>query len=269
MPLLINDLKELGFDNIDEIRKIMGEKSNLIKMINECTDINCIKNDKKFYYYNYNVYNIYKLIHQLSDHFNYEIDILFNSNISYYDIVLNIFFLTLVVIVFIIMYWDSVYRIAKKNSRCSIMDTIITENKNIVSPYIYNIYIVDDYYKSNFITDFILCLTYDFTKNTTNTKDGLDKEYNNKYYTPTEDKKFKYYDLETNYKSTNNMVNNDILKINNISYIITDQKNNIINTEYANNLKKFIKEYNDNININNNPIFDIKLAYTKNISSDY
>ena len=270
MPLEIKDLKELGFDNTEEIKKIMGRDNELLNMIKECTDKSCIKEK---YNYNYNIYYyLYKLrkfIYQLSDYFNYEIDILLNSNISYYDIILNIFFLTLVVIVFIIMYWDSVYRIAKKNSRCSIMDTIITENKNIVSPYIYNIYIVDDNYKSSFITDYILCLTYDFTKNFTNVKDGLDKEYNKKYDTEIDDKKFKYYDLETNYKSTNNKINNDILKINNISYIITDMRNTIIDTEYANNLKKFIKEYNDDININNNPVFDIKYAYTKNISSDY
>lgn len=270
MPLLTENLKELGLDNQIEIQRIMKDDRNLINLINNHTDIKSLYENSNDYL-NFNLYKLkyylYKNIYMFLDYLNDELDIIFNNNMSYYDIILNIFFLTLVVIIFIIMYWDSVYRNAKKNSRCTITDNIINENNSLSSPYIYNIYIVDNNYESSFDTNYIIYLKYDFTKNRTELKDGLDKEYNKKYNTIDDNKYFKYYDLEINGNKYIN-INKDLLK-NKTSYIITEEKNNIINSEFANNLKNFIKDYNYKTNIDLNPIFDIKQAYIKNISSDY
>jgi hypothetical protein len=169
------------------------------------------------------------------------------------------------------MYWDSVYRNARKNSRCAVIDDIINENRISSSPYIYNIYIVNNNYQNTFYENYLIKLTYDFTKTTTIGISDISKPYNIDYKldnTAIDTNKFKYYKLELNGNTYINDVDKTKL-INNVSYIITDDKNNIINTEYANNLKDFVKDYNDDQSTALRPIYDIKQAYTKNMSSDY
>lgn len=268
MPLTTEHLKVLGLNNIDDIENIMGPDSNLIKIIQKYGDINTLKSNDYFEFNKLKFqYDIIKYMKIFDDYFNHEIDIIFNNNISYYDILLNIFFLTLVVVVIVIMYWDSVYRNARKNSRCVVIDDIINENKTSSSPYIYNIYIVDNNYLNTFYENYLIKLTYDFTKNTTIGISDISKQYNTAYKLENGNNQFKYYKLELNGNTYINDINNT--KLNDINYIIADDKNRIINTEHANNLKDFVKAFSKDQTTNLRPIYDIKHAYAKNISSDY
>ena len=272
MPLKKEDIINEGLNNIEEITRIMGPDNILLDMINDNDNINDIK---KKDYLNFNLYKIkyylYKWFDEFQDTFNDEIDIIFNSNISYYDILLNIFFLTFVIIVGVIMYWDSVYRIARKNSRCAIIDKIIDENKVSQSPYIYNIYIVKNNYENLFKDKFLIKLTYNFINNITTNDTKYIEDAINSNYKGTE--KFNYYNLEMNSsKSIENLNNSEITSdINNgrISFIITDEKDNIINTDHSNSLKEFVKKYNSDIKTSSEPIYNIKNAYNKIKSSDY
>lgn len=269
-------LKSLGLDNKYEIKNILGNNHKMIKQIENNFDPTNIKFD-----FNFNIYKTQYLFNKyfmlLFDYLNNEIDIVFNTNMSYYDIMLNIFFLTFVIIVVIIMYWDSVYRNAKNNSRCSVMENIINENKLLASPYIYNIYIVENQYLNTFSDNYLIVLKYDFTKNTTEIKSiHIEKPHNLKYKSDsiTSDNKFKYYSLELKGERIESKIDNKILKeniINNkVSFIITDEYNNIINTDYTNALKNFVKDYaNDQSKTTLRPIYDIIYAYNKNYSSDY
>ena len=274
MPLKKEDIINEGLNNIEEITRIMGPDNIFLDMINDNDNINDIK---KKDYLNFNLYKIkyylYKWFDEFQDTFNDEIDIIFNSNISYYDILLNIFFLTFVIIVGVIMYWDSVYRIARKNSRCAIIDKIIDENKVSQSPYIYNIHFVENINENSFKDKYLIKLTYDFTTNETNddTKNIEDPVYSRYKNTDTEGDGFNYYDL--NLKKSINNLNKENIKahINNgtLSLVITDYKDNIINTDHANDLKEFVKKYNSDITTSLEPIYNIKNAYNKIKSSDY
>jgi len=274
MPLKKEDIINEGLNNIEEINRIMRSDKNLLNMVNgEYDNIDDIKQKD---YFNFNLYkakyNLYKYFDEFQDTFNDEIDIIFNSNISYYDILLNIFFLTFVIIVGVIMYWDSVYRIARKNSRCAIIDKIIDENKVSQSPYIYNIYIVKNNYENLFKDKYLIKLTYDFTTNGTNDDTKYIEDAINSIYKGTE-KGFNYYNLEMNSRKSienlnNSQITSDINK-GNISFIITDQKDNIINTDHSNSLKEFVKNYNSDNKTSLEPIYNIINAYNKTKSSDY
>lgn len=271
MPLTTEQLQKLGLDNMKTIIDIVGYDSKLVELIKTFNNENDLKYDK-----NFNMYKMYYIIMKnlniLIDNLNYEIDVIFNTNMTYFDILLNIFFLILVIIVLIIMYWDSVYRIAKKNSKCSVTDIIINDNKTMSFPYIYNIYIVDVSNKNTFTDNYLIKLTYDFNKSesTMDKYNGTTNNINNEYSLNQGDKNFKYYDLNTKI-ALDGDVNTTVLesKKDKLVYIITDSNNKILNTDNAIALKKFVEDYWKNpITTNLRPIYDIQNAFNKNKYSD-
>jgi hypothetical protein len=271
MPLTTEQLQKLGLDNMKTIIEIVGDNSKLVDLIKKFNNENDLKFD-----INFNMYKMYYIIKKYTnifiDNLNYEIDVIFNTNMTYFDILLNIFFLILVIIVLIIMYWDSVYRIAKKNSKCSATDIIINDNKTILSPYVYIIYIADISNKNTFTDNYLIKLTYDFNKSKSNMYDYKEttNNINNEYSLHEGEKNFKYYDLNTNIAS-NGVVNTKVLesKKDKLVYIITDDKNNILNTDHAFALKKFVEDYWQNPTTTNlRPIYDIQNAFNKNKYSD-
>lgn len=273
MPLKKEDIINEGLNNIEEINRIMRTDKNLSDMVSEYDNIDDIKQKD---YFNFNLYktqyNLYKYLDEFQDTFNDEIDIIFNSNISYYDILLNIFFLTFVIIVGVIMYWDSVYRIARKNSRCAIIDKIIDENKVSQSPYIYYIYIVISNYENSFKDNYLIKLKYDFITDVTDHDTKYIEYAINSRYKGAEDG-FNYYNLTINKNETikNLNYNNINADINNgnLSFIITDNKDIILNTDHSIALKDFVKNYSTDQKTHLEPIYNIKNAYNKIKSSDY
>ena len=265
----LNKYAKIGLDNIIQIKEIPGNEK-LVEYLNTRKDIDEFINDensigsfdfnllKLNYYFN-------KFMYLTNDYFNEEIDIIFNTNLTYYDLILNIIFLSLFFIVIIIIYWDSVYRDAKLNSRCYIMDNIINDNiflKNSnIKPYIYNIYIIEDKEdKKLYSEDFLLKITYNFQNKTTTTETTTENPTTNQG----SKKDFNYYDISDNKPKKISI--NDCDK----KYIITNDKGDIIiKTDHANELKEFVKNYSNNPNTGLRPIYDIFHAYAKYKSSDY
>jgi len=74
----------------------------------------------------------------------------------------------------IFLYWDTIYKTARRFSKCNNISKIIDENNYTETPYVYTIVIVNTK-KINKLADYILKITYDFNKMETNIEYGNTK----------------------------------------------------------------------------------------------
>lgn len=95
-----------------------------------------------------------------------------------YRLIYSVLYLCIIIMICIFAYWDIIYKKAKKYSKCDNISKIIDEIYYSETPYIYNIIIIN----TNNIKkpyDFIIKITYDFNKMTTNIEYGnTDNEEN-------------------------------------------------------------------------------------------
>lgn len=124
------------------------------------------KNVIQFYYYatQYQLYDVYK------------------SKISYYDILFNITFVFIVIILSIVLYWDSVYKNAKRISNCNNIIKIIDENSVSKTPYIYSVIIINSDKIALSSHNFLIRITYNFNTKNTKFEYGTDKGTDNKIF---------------------------------------------------------------------------------------
>ena len=124
------------------------------------------QNIVQFYYYaiQYQLYDVYK------------------SKIGYYDILFNFTFVFIVIILSIVLYWDSVYKNAKKISNCNNITKIIEENKVSKTPYIYNIIIINHDKISLSSHNFLIKIVYNFKSKTTKIQYGTDTGVDNNVF---------------------------------------------------------------------------------------
>jgi hypothetical protein len=124
------------------------------------------KNIIQFYYYatQYQLYDVYK------------------SKIAYYDILFNITFVFIVIILSIVLYWDSVYKNAKRISNCNNIIKIIDENSVSKTPYIYSIIIINSDNIALSSHNFLIRITYNFNTKNTKFEYGTDKGVDNKIF---------------------------------------------------------------------------------------
>jgi len=124
------------------------------------------KNIIQFYYYatQYQLYDVYK------------------SKIAYYDILFNIAFVFIVIILSIVLYWDSVYKNAKRISNCNNIIKIIDENSVSKTPYIYSVIIINSDKIALSSHNFLIRITYNFNTKNTKFEYGTDKGTDNKIF---------------------------------------------------------------------------------------
>jgi len=124
------------------------------------------KNIIQFYYYatQYQLYDVY------------------NSKIAYYDILFNIAFVFIVIILSIVLYWDSVYKNAKRISNCNNIIKIIDENSVSKTPYIYSVIIINSDKIALSSHNFLIRITYNFNTKNTKFEYGTDKGTDNKIF---------------------------------------------------------------------------------------
>lgn len=124
------------------------------------------QNIVQFYYYTiqYQLYDVYK------------------SKIGYYDILFNFTFVFIVMILSIVLYWDSVYKNAKKISNCNNIMKIIEENKVSKTPYIYNIIIINHDKISLSSHNFLIKIIYNFKSKKTKIEYGTDTGTDNNVF---------------------------------------------------------------------------------------
>ena len=71
--------------------------------------------------------------------YNNQLKNVFSDNFNYYELIFNIFFISIILILSIVLYWDNIYSEAKKISKCGTILTIVEENTYRKNPYVYNI----------------------------------------------------------------------------------------------------------------------------------
>ena len=124
------------------------------------------KNIIQFYYYatQYQLYDVY------------------NSKIAYYDIFFNITFVFIISILSIVLYWNTVYKNAKRMSNCNNIIKIIDENSVSKTPYIYSIIIINSDKIALSSHNFLIRITYNFKTKNTKFEYGTDRGTDNKIF---------------------------------------------------------------------------------------
>jgi hypothetical protein len=217
--------------------------------------------------------NVEYILHYLQD-----VD---NEKYTYYEMFLNILFITIVFIILLIMYWDNVYRVTNQTSRCVKIQDIINVNNENDYPFIYYISVINEKNINNLKDKFILRLEYNFFKKTTKYVFGS-QEYLQDVILPLgidEDKKdiFKYYDLQDMQSKEVYMKNNsissiyidkDIITSKKYKFIVTTPSYMVLNDDASIELAKFVKKYGKYSDITElNPIYNILSAVEqKNIA---
>jgi len=96
--------------------------------------------------------------------YNNQLKNVFSDNFNYFELIFNIFFISIILVLSIILYWDNIYSEAKKISKCGTILTIIEDNNYKNKPYVYNIIVIDNNSLDTKISNHIIKITYDFMK---------------------------------------------------------------------------------------------------------
>lgn len=251
----LEEKKKLKIDN-----KTVLAYYNANTLIYKIVNYNVNNNSEYIIILFYNIlYTITKYTTNFTENFIYYFNNIYNKNYSYYHIFLNLLFISILVIVAIIFYWDNIYRTAKKTSRCQYIKDIYDENEKLSSPFVYYIVIIDKEDIDSTLNKYAIKIEYNFYNNKTRIEIG-DDEYAKKIISDTETDIFNYYDLDNNYSKELNNIKIDLITTNRYNYIAVDTENNVIKTEYAKNLEKFTRDYAKDTNIYLYPIYDIMNA---------
>lgn len=219
------------------------------------------------------------------------------NDVNYYKIFYNIFFILIIVIIGTVLYWDIVYKTAKKTSKCYEISKIIEDNANNKTPFLYTFIIFNNDNIDKSVSKYFLKIIYDFKKMKTTidygNDDGNDNdlianykpndissqqligELNKISDTPqaieykvnnvnTRYKKFYYFDLKMMKSSYIDNINVDVLNSDIYRYLSIDANNKVVKNYSSNTLLKFTKEYSMNENYNTSIVYDILFA-KKNI----
>jgi len=100
--------------------------------------------------------------------YNNQLKNVFSNNFNNYELIFNIFFISIIFILSTVLYWDNVYADAKKISKCGQILQIIEENTLKKKPYVYNIIIIDNDSLDIRISNYVIKIIYDFIKMKTN-----------------------------------------------------------------------------------------------------
>lgn len=209
------------------------------------------------------MYNMSKSIKIFTERFVYQLNVIYLKEYSYYHIFLNICFISIVMIISIILYWDNIYRKADKSSRCKVIRDIQEQNENILNPFVYYVVIIEDLNLDLNMDKYAIKLEYNFPKRKTYFEMG-DDEYLTQL-TANTSTKFKYYDIES-MTSKFLDVNGVLITTNKFKYITVNSKNEVVKTDIGDKLAKFTREFVNSENIMSYPIFDINDAYIQSVN---
>ena len=263
--------KKIDIDEKQNIEYVEGSNSELIKNV-----MNYDENESsgfwKLFFTNM-FYSIEKQVVILTDNFVFQLNSIYNSQYSYYELFLNIFFITLIFVIGIILYWDNVYRTSSRESRCANLKTIIEDNLKAYHPFTYTVMIIHKDYIDQYMDKYIIKIEYNFIRKTTEVlygeekfiKEVLNTEFSN-------NKPFTYYDITNMTHSYIENIDADLITSMNYKFIPVDHENLplkydlrpsdtsmtvTVQTEAAENLAKFVRNYGRNKNTELYPIYDI------------
>jgi len=169
----------------------------------------------------------------------------YSTDVNYYNIFLNIIFLSIIIIIFIIFFWDNIYKISKEKSKCNEILNIIRENENIEKPYIYSFIIINNDVINSTYKNYILKITYDFNNMKTiyeygNDDGKINDIFNNININDDKDMLIKELEVKNNEKNLSSCTTDNCEiekeKLNNSKSILNKRKKellkNIKNKEY-------------------------------------
>lgn len=99
---------------------------------------------------------------------------LINTITQPFDITIFIYsvlYLCIIIMIAIFLYWDTIYKTAKKYSKCNNIYKIIDESVYTETPYVYTIVIINTK-RIKKLNEYIIKITYDFNKMDTNIEYG-------------------------------------------------------------------------------------------------
>ena len=88
-----------------------------------------------------------------------------------YRLLYSVLYLCIIIMFGIFIYWDTIYKTAKKNSKCNNISKIIDENYYNDTPFVYTIIIINTRMIKK-PEEYIIKITYDFNKMETNIEYG-------------------------------------------------------------------------------------------------
>jgi hypothetical protein len=177
--------------------------------------------------------------------YNNQLKNVFSDNFNYYELIFNIFFISIILVLSIVLYWDNIYSEAKKISKCGTILTIVEENTYRKNPYVYNIIVIDNNSLDTKISNHIIKIQYDFMKVKTtiefvNNKAALYLEERNIFKYQRELIKDLLIKFNERGDKTNPIISND--KIKKFDTLVTtntiyDEFNKIVNSEITDHIK--------------------------------
>ena len=183
----------------------------------------------------------------------------YKSKIGYYDILFNFTFVFIIMIMSIVLYWDSVYKNAKKISNCNNIIKIIEENKVSKTPYIYNIIIINHDKISLSSHNYLIKIIYNFKSKKTKIEYGTDTGTDNNVFNsmgPEYDKILNTVKMLEDDSSNNKNIKNEYLNNYNKLYDLITKSDEI---DEKNLNIKLIDIFDDNNSIKNEIIEFIKI----------
>ena len=184
--------------------------------------------------------------------FMYQFNTVFADEYAYYNLLMHLFFIFLLILTFVLLFWDSIYRQALKSSRCKDLSKILNENTDINYPFVYNIIIIHTDNMDYSFDKYAIKIEYDFINKKTIIHYGEDLYYNQVKFSPDQPYKkeevFNYYDLSLMDNNTEDSIKKNIILFGNYKFIPVSVKNKILKTKTARDLAKFIEEYAENQN---------------------
>jgi hypothetical protein len=89
-------------------------------------------------------------------------------------LIYSVLYLCIIIMIGIFLYWDTIYKTARRCSKCNNISKIIDENNYTETPYVYTIVIVNTS-KIKKLNDYVVKIIYDFNKMETNIEYGNTK----------------------------------------------------------------------------------------------
>lgn len=89
-------------------------------------------------------------------------------------LIYSVLYLCIIIMIGVFLYWDTIYKTARRCSKCNNISKIIDENNHTGTPFVYTIVIVNTK-KIKKLADYIVKITYDFNKMETNIEYGNTK----------------------------------------------------------------------------------------------
>jgi hypothetical protein len=89
-------------------------------------------------------------------------------------LIYSVLYLCIIIMIGIFLYWDTIYKTARRCSKCNTISKIIDENNYTETPFVYTIVIVNTS-KIKKLADYVVKIIYDFNKMETNIEYGNTK----------------------------------------------------------------------------------------------